>query len=57
VPNSPVGHFDDFSSYHTGGTHFVNGDCSTKYLSNSIDLEVFQAFATRAGGEVPTSLD
>lgn len=57
VPNSPIGHFDDFSSYHTGGTHFVNGDCSTKYLSNSIDLEVYQALATRAGGEVPKSVD
>lgn len=57
VPNSPEGHFDDFSSYHTGGTHFVNGDCSTKYLSNSIDLEVYQALATRAGGEVPKSFD
>lgn len=57
VPNSPAGHFDDFSSYHTGGTHFVNGDCSTKYMSNSIDLEVYQALATRAGGEVPKSVD
>ena len=57
VPNSPVAHFDDFSSYHTGGTHFVNGDCSTKYMSNSIDLEVYQALATRSGGEVPKSVD
>lgn len=57
APSSPIGHFDDFSSYHTGGTHFVNGDCSTKYLSNSIDLEVYQALATRAGGEVPKSVD
>ncbi len=57
VPNSPVGHFDDFSSYHTGGTHFIFGDCATKYLSNSIDLEVFKALATRAGGEVPKSFE
>ena len=57
VPSSSGGHFDDFSSYHTGGTHFVNGDCSTKYISNSIDLEVYRSLATRAGGEVPTFLD
>jgi len=57
VPNSPVGHFDDFSSYHTGGTHFVNGDCSTKYISNSIELEVYQALSTRTGGEVPKYAD
>ena len=57
VPNSREGHFDDFSSYHTGGTHFVFGDCSTRFLSNSIELEVFQAFATRNGGEVNKAID
>jgi len=57
TPNSPVGHFDDFSSYHTGGTHFIFGDCATRYISNKIDLEVYQALATRAGGEVPNSYD
>ena len=57
VPNSPAGHFDDFSSYHTGGTHFIFGDCATKYLSNNVDLEIFRALATRAGGEVPKSYE
>ncbi len=57
VPNSPIGHFDDFSSYHTGGTHFIFGDCATKYISNSIDLEIYQSLATRAGGEVPRTYD
>ena len=57
TPNSPAGHFDDFSSYHTGGTHFIFGDCATKYISNSVDLQVYQALATRMGGEVPKSLD
>lgn len=57
VPNSREGHFDDFSSYHTGGTHFVFGDCSTRFLSNSIDLEVFQSLATRNGGEVNKAID
>ena len=57
VPNSPAGHFDDFSSYHSGGTHFIFGDCSTKFVSNNIDLGVYQSLATRAGGEVPRSID
>jgi len=57
TPNSSEGHFDDFSSYHTGGTHFILGDCATKYISNSIDLEVYQALATRAGGEIPNSFE
>jgi hypothetical protein len=51
VPNSPIGHFDDFSSGHTGGANFVMGDCSTHMISNSIDLQVYQALATRSGGE------
>lgn len=57
VPNSPEGHFDDFSSYHTGGTHFIFGDCATKYISNNIDLAVYQSLSTRAGGEVAQSLE
>lgn len=57
TPNSPVGHFDDFSSYHTGGTQFIFGDCSTRTISDSIDLEIYQSMATRAGGEVLKSID
>ena len=57
VPNSPVGHFDDFSSYHTGGVHFVLGDCSTRMISNSIRLDIYQGLATRAGSETAGSLD
>lgn len=52
TPNAPIGHFDDFSSYHTGGTHFVFGDCATRIISNQIQLEVYQSMATRSGGEV-----
>ena len=57
IPNSPVGHFDDFSSHHTGGTHFIFGDCSTKLISNYIDLGIYQSLATRAGGEVPQTIE
>jgi hypothetical protein len=57
TPNSPVGHFDDFSSHHTGGAHFIMGDCSTRLVSNNIDIVVYQALATRSGGEVTQGLD
>ncbi len=52
VPNDPVAHFDDFSSLHTGGTQFVMGDGSCRFISESIDKGVYQALATIQGGEV-----
>ncbi|MFN7732094.1 MAG: DUF1559 domain-containing protein [Pirellula sp.] len=57
VPNSPIGHFDDFSSRHGAGTHFIFGDCATRLLPDSLDIGVFRAMATRHGGEVPTDLE
>ncbi|MFN7628695.1 MAG: DUF1559 domain-containing protein, partial [Pirellula sp.] len=30
TPNSPAGHFDDFSSRHEAGAHFSFADCSTR---------------------------
>ena len=57
TPNSPVGHFDDFSSRHEAGAHFIFADCSTRILSNSIDIKVYQALATRANAEVTGDLD
>lgn len=57
VPNSIEGHFDDFASYHTGGAHFIFGDCSTKMISNSIRIDIYQGLATRAGSEAPVDLD
>lgn len=52
TPNSPANHIDDFGSGHTGGAHFTFGDGSVKFIGTSIDLGVYQALATRAGGEV-----
>jgi len=52
VPNSPVGHFDDFSSPDKLGVHFVFGDGSVRFLNEGIDLAVFQSMATRAGEDV-----
>ncbi len=52
TPNSPSAHFDDFSSHHTGGAHFVFGDGSVHFTSGNIDLTVYQSLGTIRGGEV-----
>lgn len=51
VPNHPDGHFDDFSSLHPGGVHFVFADASVRRLGDSIDEEAYKALCTRQGGE------
>ncbi len=51
APNSPEGHFDDFSSHHPTGAHFLLGDGAVMLLTDDVDLEVYRAFATRNGGE------
>lgn len=50
-PNDHHGHFDDFSSHHPTGAHFVLGDGSVLLLSNEVDENVYRALATRQGGE------
>jgi len=42
---------DSTSSPHRLGVPFVFGDGSVHYLSNAIDINVWMALATRAGGE------
>ena len=52
-PNSPgVYDADSTSSPHRTGVPFVFGDGSVQYLGNGIDIPVWMALATRAGGEV-----
>jgi len=51
VPNDAVGHFEDFSSYHSGVTGFVMGDGSVRHLPDNMDLFVYRALATRNGKE------
>jgi len=52
TPNHPALHIDDFSSWHTGGVHLLFGDGRVRFLTQSVDLGVFRAITTRAGGEV-----
>jgi prepilin-type N-terminal cleavage/methylation domain-containing protein len=51
-PNHRDHHFDDFSSHHPGGVHFVGGDGSVRRIDDSIDVTIYRALLTRGGGEV-----
>lgn len=46
------GHLEDFGSNHPGGINLVLGDGSTHFLNENVSFGVYQALATRAGGEV-----
>jgi prepilin-type N-terminal cleavage/methylation domain-containing protein/prepilin-type processing-associated H-X9-DG protein len=50
-PNSPAADEDDFASRHDGGANFLMGDGAVRSVSGMIDLAVWRALATRAGGE------
>ena len=39
------------SSYHTGGVNVLMLDGAVRFASDTIDLGVWQAISTRAGGE------
>ncbi|KAA5543188.1 DUF1559 domain-containing protein [Roseiconus nitratireducens] len=52
VPNDPIGHFEDFSSYHADGAHFVLSDGSVRFINKFVDLPVYHALTTRANKEV-----
>ena len=41
-----------FASLHTGGAQFVRCDGSVFFLTESVDMELFKAMGTRAGGEI-----
>jgi prepilin-type N-terminal cleavage/methylation domain-containing protein len=52
TPNHHDHHFDDFTSYHPAGVHFVLGDGSVRRIDDHIDLGVYQGLSTMYGGEV-----
>ncbi len=41
-----------FGSYHIGGAQFTLTDGSVRFISENVDVRVYQALATRAGGEI-----
>jgi prepilin-type N-terminal cleavage/methylation domain-containing protein/prepilin-type processing-associated H-X9-DG protein len=51
-PNSRPAHADQFWSRHPGGANFTFADGSVRFLKEKRPLAIFQAMATRAGGEI-----
>ena len=51
TPNLGI-HAEDFSSPHTGGAQFILADGHVTFISENIDIGVFESLGTRAGGEV-----
>ncbi|WP_345328413.1 DUF1559 domain-containing protein [Novipirellula rosea] len=41
-----------FASQHVGGAHFVYADGSTRFITDSIDYEIYNALASKNGHEV-----
>lgn len=52
TPNHADHHFDDFSSFHPQGVHFLVGDGSVQRINDQINVAVYHAMVTRSGGEV-----
>ncbi len=50
-PTSPEMNDQDAASRHDGGTNFVFGDGSVRFLKDSIALTVYRALSSRSGGE------
>jgi prepilin-type N-terminal cleavage/methylation domain-containing protein len=42
-----------FGSWHTGGAQFALGDGSVRFLSENIDIEVYESLGKRADGTLP----
>jgi hypothetical protein len=55
TPNHPSTHLDDFSSPEDAGVHFVFGDGRVRFITETIDENLYKHLATRRGGEVHDS--
>jgi prepilin-type processing-associated H-X9-DG protein len=51
-PNSVPAHADQFWALHPGGAQFLFADGSVRFIKARRTLALFQALATRAGGEI-----
>jgi prepilin-type N-terminal cleavage/methylation domain-containing protein/prepilin-type processing-associated H-X9-DG protein len=56
-PNTPSGlaHADQYWSLHPGGANFLFADGSVRFVKEQVGFKIFQALATRQGGEVLSS--
>ena len=52
TPNHPLAHFDDFSSSHGGGAHFLFADGNVRFVTENIDTGVYQSLSTLQGDEL-----
>ncbi len=52
TPNAPGAGADGFASLHPGGCQFLLGDGSVRFIREAVAPPVFQATASRAGGEL-----
>jgi prepilin-type N-terminal cleavage/methylation domain-containing protein/prepilin-type processing-associated H-X9-DG protein len=52
VPNDPAAHFDDYSSQHEGGAQFLFADGHVRFISENVNLLLYQGAATIRGNEV-----
>lgn len=41
-----------YGSFHPGGANFTYADASTRFVSNSIDMDLYLAIASKAGAEL-----